>query len=92
MNRPVPGVITSGTARTFVPGLYLSQSIHPVGASWLATGYLAACDVAEDMGCRDQSWWTGVPWDWFVENMMNVPMNLGVSDKWKPGGAEGAAQ
>lgn len=89
MNRPVPGVITSGAARTFVPGLYLSQSIHPIGASWLATGYLAACDVAEDLECRDQSWWTGVPWDWFVENMMAVPMNLGVGDQWKvdtPGG------
>jgi phytoene dehydrogenase-like protein len=90
MNRPVPGVITGGAARTFVPGLYLSQSIHPLGASWLATGYLAACDVAEDMGCRDQSWWTGVPWDWFMENMMSVPMNLGVSEKWMPSGAEGA--
>ncbi len=91
MNRPVPGVITSGAARTFIPGLYLSQSIHPVGASWLATGYLAACDIAEDMGCRDQSWWNGVPWDWFMENMMNVPMNLGVSEKWQANGSGGAA-
>ncbi len=82
LNRPVPGVITSGASRTFLPGLYLSQSIHPMGASWLATGYLAASEVAEDMGCRDQSWWTHRPWDWFMQNMLEVPMNLGVSPKW----------
>lgn len=82
LNRPVPGIITNGASRTFLPGLYLSQSIHPMGASWLATGYLAASEVAQDMGCRDQAWWTHRPWDWFMENMLNVPMNLGVSPKW----------
>lgn len=82
-NRPVPGVITSGTSRTFLPGLYLSNSIHPMSASWLATGYLAACDVAEDQGCRDQSWWTAQPWDWFMDHMADVPMNLGVGERWK---------
>ncbi|MCZ7631415.1 MAG: hypothetical protein M5U19_21235 [Microthrixaceae bacterium] len=89
-NRPVPGVITGGTSRTFLPGLYLSNSIHPVSASWLATGYLAACDVAEDLGCREQSWWTARPWDWFMEHMMDVPMNLGVGEKWKQEVAEEA--
>ncbi|KAA0236223.1 MAG: hypothetical protein JJLCMIEE_03260 [Acidimicrobiales bacterium] len=82
LNRPVPGVITSGASRSFLPGLYLSNSIHPMGATWLATGYLAACEVAEDTGCRDQDWWTARPWDWFVEHMFDVPMNLGVSPKW----------
>ncbi|MBX7159267.1 MAG: NAD(P)/FAD-dependent oxidoreductase [Acidimicrobiia bacterium] len=82
LNRPVPGVITKGASRTFIPGLYLSNSIHPISATWLATGYLAASEVAEDMGCRDQSWWTGRPWDWFMENMLNVPFNLGVGAKW----------
>lgn len=83
MNRPVPGIIVDGASRTFLPGLYLSNSIHPMGASWLATGYLAAREVAEDQGCLDQPWWTHRPWDWFMENMANVPMNLGVSPKWQ---------
>ncbi len=89
LNRPVPGIITSGASRTFLPGLYLSNSIHPMGASWLATGYLAACEVAEDHGCRDQAWWTHRPWDWFMEHMMDVPMDLGVSPKWLADDASG---
>lgn len=91
LNRPVPGIITKGASRTFLPGLYLSQSIHPMGASWLATGYLAACEVAEDTGCRDQSWWTHRPWDWFMNHMMDVPMNLGVGAKWLEDAASGGA-
>ncbi len=92
MNRPVPGIIVDGASRTFLPGLYLSNSIHPMGASWLATGYLAAREVAEDQGCLDQPWWTHRPWDWFMDNMMSVPMNLGVSEKWKLDESEGTAR
>jgi phytoene dehydrogenase-like protein len=91
MNRPVPGIIVDGASRSVLPGLYLSNSIHPMGASWLATGYLAAREVAEDQGCLDQPWWTHRPWDWFMDNMMDVPMNLGVSEKWQRDQAEETA-
>lgn len=78
-NRPVPGVIVSGASRTFIPGLYLSNSIHPFGATHLASGYLAACDIAEDLGCRDAPWWRAQPFEWFLTNLARVPLDLGVS-------------
>ena len=53
-NRPLPGVCVGGAARTFVPGLYLSNSIHPFGATHLASGCIAANEVAEDFGAREQ--------------------------------------
>lgn len=84
LNRPLPGVIVDGAARTFLPGLYLSNSIHPGGASWLATGYLAACDVASDLGCRDVPWWTAEPFEWLFTHADDVTVNLGVSPKWMP--------
>jgi beta-carotene ketolase (CrtO type) len=82
-NRPLPGIITRGAARSFIPGLYLSNSIHPYGATHLATGYLAATEVAEDLGCRDVPWWRAQPLMWFLENMGRVPMNAGVPAKWQ---------
>lgn len=91
MNRPVPGVITSGASRTFLPGLYLSNSIHPMSASWLSTGYLAAREVAEDTGCLEQPWWQARPWDWFMDHMNDVPMNLGVNAKWQRDESTGGA-
>lgn len=81
-NRPLPGIITSGAARTFVPKLYMSNSIHPYGATHLASGYLAATEVAEDLGCRDAPWWRARPLDWFVESMGRLPLNLGVDPRW----------
>ena len=81
-NRPLPGIITSGAARSFVPGLYLSNSIHPYGATHLASGYIAAVEVAEDLGCRDVPWWRAEPLDWFLESMGRLPMNLGVDPRW----------
>ncbi len=81
VNRPLPGVIRRGAARTFVPGLYLSNSIYPYGATHLASGYLAACEVAEDMGCREAPWWGAQPYRWFLENMTRIPMNLGVGTR-----------
>ena len=78
MNRPLPGIITRGVSRSFVPGLYLSNSIEPFGATHLASGYLTACEVAEDMGCREASWWQAQPYVWFFENMAKIPLNLGV--------------
>ena len=82
-NRPLPGVVQGGASRSFVPGLYLSNSIHPYGATHLATGYLAACELAEDLGCRDAEWWRAQPIEWFLANMGRIPLNLGVDDRWK---------
>ena len=39
-NRPLPGLLSGGASRSFVPGLYLSNSIHPYGATHLASGYI----------------------------------------------------
>lgn len=81
-NRPLPGIIDSGVSRTFLPGLHLSNSIHPYGATHLASGYLAALEVAEDLGCRDVPWWRAEPLDWFLEHLATIPLNRGVSPKW----------
>lgn len=81
-NRPLPGIITQGVSRTFVPGLYLSNSTYPYGATHLATGYLTASEVAEDMGCREAPWWRARPYLWFIANMWQIPMNLDVHQKW----------
>jgi phytoene dehydrogenase-like protein len=82
-NRPLPGIITEGASRSFIPGLYLSNSIHPYGATHLASGCLAAGEVAADLGCRDAPWWNAQPFDWFLENLGRVPLNLGVDAKWQ---------
>ncbi len=89
-NRPLPGVVQNGVSRSFIPGLYLSNSIHPFGATHLASGYLAATEVAEDLGCRNRDWWAAQPFDWFLANAPRIPMNLGVDDRWKnaPSGEE----
>ena len=91
-NRPLPGVVQNGASRSFVPGLYLSNSIHPFGATHLATGYLAACEMAEDLGCRDADWWRSNPYEWFFANIGRIPLNLGVDDKWKAAAGTGAGQ
>jgi phytoene dehydrogenase-like protein len=91
-NRPLPGVVQNGASRSFLPGLYLSNSIHPYGATHLATGYLAACEVAEDLGCRDVEWWRSKPYEWFFANIGRIPLNLGVDDKWKAAAEAGAGQ
>jgi phytoene dehydrogenase-like protein len=83
MNRPLPGIIERGATRSFIPGLYLSNSIHPYGATHLAAGYLAASEVAEDLGCRDAPWWTSKPMEWFLQNMGRIPTNLGVDPRWQ---------
>jgi phytoene dehydrogenase-like protein len=83
-NRPLPGVCVGGAARTFVPGLYLSNSIHPFGATHLASGCIAANEVAEDFGAREQPWWNGKPLEWFFANMGSIPLNRGVDARWLP--------
>ena len=78
MNRPVKGVLRGGGSRTFLPNLYLSNSIHPFGATFLSSGYMAACEVAEDLGARDQSWWRSRSFDWYLDHIDSIPQNLGV--------------
>jgi len=82
-NRPLPGVVHDGVSRSFIPGLYLSNSTHPYGATHLAPGYLAAGELAEDFGCRDAAWWNAQPYDWFLDNLGRIPLNLGIADKWQ---------
>ncbi len=78
MNRPVKGVLKGGGSRTFLDNLYLSNSIHPFGATWLCSGYIAACEVAEDFGVREQKWWKSQSFDWYLDNIDKIPQNLGV--------------
>jgi phytoene dehydrogenase-like protein len=53
--RPFPGC---GAPRTPFGKLYLSNSIWPVGTSTLGAGYVAATEVAKDLGVREgQDWW-----------------------------------
>lgn len=82
VNRPLAGILASGASRTTIGGLYLSNSIHPYGATHLASGYIAACEVAEDLGCRDVPWWRAKPLDWYLENLATIPLNMGVSPEW----------
>jgi phytoene dehydrogenase-like protein len=75
--RPIPQIMRGGSC-TFLKNLYLSNSIHVASNSTLASGYIAACEVAEDMGARNQSWWSSQACLWFLENMSDIPLNLGV--------------
>jgi len=76
--RPVPGVVKNGAARTFMKNLYLSNSIHPFGMTHLASGYIAASELAEDMEVRDQEWWQEQAGMWYLANADRVPLNLGL--------------
>jgi phytoene dehydrogenase-like protein len=49
--------------------LYMSNSVWPLGLSWMAAGYNAAQVVAEDLGVRNQPWWVNPPVAWFLENI-----------------------
>ncbi len=76
-NRPVPGVLKGGGSRTCIDHLYLSNSVHVFGNSLLSSGYMTACEVAEDAGVRDQSWWRAKAFNWYMENAPRIPMHLG---------------
>ncbi|MCU0599092.1 MAG: NAD(P)/FAD-dependent oxidoreductase [Desulfobacterales bacterium] len=78
--RPVPGVLAGGGSRTFIRDLYLSNSIHLAGNTVLTSGYIAASEVAEDLGARTQEWWQNKAFTWYLENALNVPINLGVKE------------
>ncbi|MBW2144305.1 MAG: NAD(P)/FAD-dependent oxidoreductase [Deltaproteobacteria bacterium] len=77
-DRPLPGIVREGASRTFIKDLYLSNSIHPHNMTWLASGYIAACEVAEDLDAREQEWWKGKACRWYEKNIDNIPKNLGV--------------
>lgn len=52
-----------------IKNLYMSQSTWPIGLSNLASGYVAACVVAEDLGVRERSWWKSRPLEWYFEKL-----------------------
>jgi len=47
-----------GAPRTPISKLYISQSLSTWNYSHLGGAYVAACTAAEDIGVRDQDWWT----------------------------------
>ena len=52
-----------------VQGLYMSNNVWPLALSWMAPGYNAASAVAEDLGIRNQPWWSSRSGDWFLRNI-----------------------
>ena len=59
-----------------IRGLYMSNSVWPLGLSWMAAGYNAAQVVAQDLGVRHQSWWTHRPVAWFLQNIERLLESL----------------
>lgn len=61
-----------------VRSLYMSNSVWPLGLTWMAAGYNAAQVVAEDLGVRNQRWWSARPVAWFLDNIEQLlePMEL----------------
>jgi phytoene dehydrogenase-like protein len=64
--------------------LYMSNGVWPLGLTWMAAGYNAAQVVAEDLGIRNQVWWTHRPVAWFLSNigrllepLQTVPVGAG---------------
>jgi len=55
-----------------IEGLYSSSGVWPCSMTTMATGYNAACIVAEDLGIRKQSWWTHRPAEWFRKNLKRL--------------------
>lgn len=78
MKRPIQGVLKGGGSRSFLKNLYLSNSIHLFSYSGLSSGYIAATEVAEDLGVRDQGWWKSKALEWYLDNINAIPQNLGV--------------
>jgi phytoene dehydrogenase-like protein len=71
-NRPLPGICPNGASRTYIKNLYLANSIHPNGQSGMTSGYIAANEVATDLGAREQSWWKDRAFDWLMANKDKV--------------------
>ena len=76
-NRPLAGVCQGGASRTYIKDLYISNSIHPNGQSAISSGYIAASEVAEDMGAREQSWWKYKAFQWMKENKDKIEVIKG---------------
>ncbi len=55
--------------RSSIDGLYFSQGIWPASLTHLGNGYVAACEVAKDLGLRDQEWWKSAPMERFIERL-----------------------
>jgi hypothetical protein len=56
----------------------VATSTWPLALSWMAAGYNAAQVTAEDLGIRNQPWWTARPVTWFLRNIENLlePLTL----------------
>jgi len=52
-----------------IKGLYMANGVWPLQFSIMGGGYNAASAVAEDMGIREQPWWTHKPVEWFFKNL-----------------------
>ena len=52
-----------------IKNLYACKGTWPIAFTWCATGYIIACEVAEDMGISDQPWWKGRPGEWYKRNL-----------------------
>lgn len=52
-----------------IEGLYMSNSVWPLGLTWMAAGYNTASVVAEVLGVRNQPWWKARPVAWFLQNI-----------------------
>jgi phytoene dehydrogenase-like protein len=50
-----------------LPGLYFSNGIWPASLTHLGPGYIAACEIAEDLGVRRQPWWRYRPLEYALE-------------------------
>lgn len=58
--------------RTGVKKLYMANGVWPVAATWMASGYNCASAVAEDLGVRNQSWWSHRPVEWLLRNLADI--------------------
>lgn len=52
-----------------IANLYMSNSVWPIGATFLGQAYNAACVIAEDLGIRKQPWWIHKPLAWYLKQV-----------------------
>jgi beta-carotene ketolase (CrtO type) len=67
--------------RTPVGRLYMSNSVWPLGLTWMAAGYNAAQVVAQDLGVRNQTWWRARPVAWFLRNIERLLQPLEIEKR-----------
>jgi len=65
-----------------IKNLYMCKGTWPIAFTWCATGYNAACAVAEDMGIRNQSWWKARPGEWFKRNLKRNMKRADEAAEW----------